>query len=571
MNLLQPNYGAAICRFCSLSVDQHAIARERMLGSGQNLYCCGQCGAAYLCPDLSTSDLNHFYQQHYRQLFPFLATSTPDEHLLRQIRSRELALLRAKRLAGRLPRAGKVLEIGSGHGAFLGRLHALRDDLQLFAVEPGSAERSLALDGAEVQFIELDEIESIGTLDLIVLFHTFEHLTDPVTLLRRLVTLSRNETRLVIEVPEAFPAGSNWAEVHPAHTSYFSAAGLQRVIQLGHWQAEVQPSCEAGNLYLEAHPCATRSAVAPVTASQRKAFLDQIEQARQAKVSPYRRTRLKVLQALLGADRVGRLSRWKHRQTLDRTLATPNRAILLGGPIDLVNQKEVIRRALEAMQQRGSLRLADLNTAKLIDMQNDNAFRMALFRAELCVADGMGVVWAARSLGIAIPERVTGIDTMAALLKTCAEQGLRPYLLGSAADVLDETVNRLQRHYPGLQLAGWHHGYFSDEEEPVILQKLQASAADCLIVGLPTPRQDLFLSQVQNSLNIPFMMGVGGSFDVLSGRLRRAPLWMQRCGCEWLFRLVQEPRRLLKRYVTTNVGLILLWLPAWLATRIRRL
>ena len=539
-----------------------------MLDSGQTLYCCGHCASAYLCPDLPATTLDHFYREHYRRLFPFMASDTPDERLLLQMRSRELALHRARRLAQTLPRHARVLEIGSGHGAFLGSLHALRDDLQLFAVEPGHAERSLALDGAPVRFIELEQVDQIGTLDLIVLFHTFEHLIDPVGLLRKVAAVSTPESRLVIEVPDAFITGATWTAVHPAHTGYFGADGLQRVIRLGQWEPVAPVSSTAGNFYQEARPGDRNATTPPASPAQREAFLQQAQKARLNPVSPIRRTCLKALQRLLGVDRVGRLSRWRHQGALDRALSSPEQAIVLGAPVSLVTEEQVIQRALNSIQTRQSVRLADVNTAKLIDLQDDVQLRQALFHAELCVADGMGVVWAARSLGVPIPQRVTGIDTMHALLHTCAIEGLRPYLLGATSDVIDDAVKKLQHIYPALQLAGWHHGYFSDEQEAQILDALQDSRADCLIVGLPTPRQDLFLSRVQAKLKIPFLMGVGGSFDVLAGRLHRAPLWMQRAGCEWLFRLAQEPRRLLKRYVTSNSRLIMLWLPAWLAKRL---
>lgn len=565
MSLMRPNYGATICRFCGMTEDQHTIDREQLLDSGQTLYCCGHCASAYLCPDLPATTLDHFYREHYRQLFPFMASDTPDERLLLQMRSRELALHRARRLAQSLPHHARVLEIGSGHGAFLGSLHALRDDLQLFAVEPGHAERTLALDGAPVRFIELEQIDQVGTLDLIALFHTFEHLVDPVGVLRRLAAVSTPESRLAIEVPDAFIPGATWTAVHPAHTCYFSADGLQRVIRLGGWEPVAPTNCTAGNLYQEARPAEEGSTIAPVTLAQREAFLQQARDAQRTPVSSTRRMRLKALQSVLGADRVGRLSRWRHERALDQALSTPTQAIVLGAPVSLVTQEQVIQRALDSMKTRRSLRLADVNTAKLIDLQEDAQLRQALFRAELCVADGMGVVWAARGLGIPVPQRVTGIDTMHALLQACAIQGLRPYLLGARSDVIEETVRKLQHSYPTLQLAGWHHGYFSAEQEPQLFETLRDSGADCLIVGLPTPNQDLFLSRVQARLDIPFLMGVGGSFDVLAGRLRRAPLWMQRAGCEWVFRLLQEPRRLLKRYVTSNSRLIMLWLPAWLA------
>lgn len=570
MSLMRPNYGAAICRFCGLSEDQHAIDREQLLDSGQTLYCCGHCASAYLCPDLPASTLDHFYQEHYRQLFPFMASRIPDERLLLQMRSREIALQRARRVALTLPHNARVLEIGSGHGAFLGRLHALRNDVQLFAVEPGRAERSLATDGAPVQFIELEQIDQVGTFDLITLFHSFEHLIDPVGVLRKIAAVSTTKSRLVIEVPDAFITGATWSAVHPAHTGYFSSDGLHRVIRLGRWDPIAPASCVAGNLYQEARPCEHYCAIAPVTPTQRSAFLHQARQAQKAPVSTTRRMCLKVLHRLLGGHRIGQLSRWRHQRALDLALSSAEQAVVLGAPISLVTQEQVIQRAMESINNRHSLRLADINTAKLVELQENPPLRQSLFHADLCIADGMGVVWAARGLGVSVPQRITGIDTMHALLKACSSQGARPYLLGARADVVEEAVRMLQHTYPRLRLAGWHHGYFTDEQEPEIFDLLRDSKPDCLIVALPTPRQDLFLSRAQASLEIPFLMGVGGSFDVLAGRLRRAPAWLQRAGCEWLFRLIQEPKRLFRRYVISNSRLTVLWLSAWFAKRLFR-
>lgn len=567
MSDLPRSYGAALCRLCGASEQQHAVAGEAMLGSGQWLYRCDLCAAAYLCPDLSAAAMARFYRVHYRRLFPFLASRRPDERLLLQMRSREFAFLRARAVADALPPGARVLEIGSGHGAFLGRLHALRKDLRLFAVEADNGERELALDGAPVRFVELDELEGLGALGLIALYHVFEHLEEPVGLLRRLARLASADGRLVIEVPDAFFPGSNWSEVHPAHTSYFSAAGLRRAILLGHWQPIGEPLASSGNLYLEARPGGAPTQVEPVAQARRAEFAARVEAARHRPLPPWRRHFGK----LLGAGLRGRLSRWKHRPTLDAALAQPpSRSVCLGVPLDAVTQDEVVQRALAAIRQRRPLRLADVNTAKLIDLQDDPAFRQALFQADLCVADGMGVVWTARSLGVALPERVTGIDTMAAMMAACARHGLRPYLLGARAEVVALAAARLRARHPDLDLAGWHHGFFGDEDEAGVLRTLRASGADCLIAGLPSPRQDLFLARVHGEIGIPFVMGVGGAFDVLAGLSHRAPRWMQKSGLEWLFRLLQEPRRLGPRYLVSNTRLLLLWLPAWLATLVQR-
>ncbi|HZB93309.1 MAG TPA: WecB/TagA/CpsF family glycosyltransferase, partial [Stellaceae bacterium] len=168
--------------------------------------------------------------------------------------------------------------------------------------------------------------------------------------------------------------------------------------------------------------------------------------------------------------------------------------------------------------------------------------------------DGMGIAWAARLLGIAVPERVAGIDLMQGVLALAAEKGYRPYLLGARAAVLDAAVAALKRRHPSLTLAGWRNGYFKAAEEAEIVAGIRAAKADCLFIGLPTPRKERFLAAHREALGVPFVMGVGGSFDVLAGHVRRAPKAVQAAGGEWLFRLAQEPRRLAPRYLRTNLA-----------------
>jgi len=173
-------------------------------------------------------------------------------------------------------------------------------------------------------------------------------------------------------------------------------------------------------------------------------------------------------------------------------------------------------------------------------------------QSDLVNVDGMGVVWGARLLGIPVPERVTGIDLMSELLAVCSIEGFRPYLLGATEDVLDSLAKDLRKRYPTLELAGQHHGYFCPAEEPAIISKIATARPDCLFVALPTPQKERLVAALSVATDIPVLMGVGGSFDVLAGRTARAPLWMQRFGLEWLFRTIQEPRRMWKRYLTTN-------------------
>lgn len=148
--------------------------------------------------------------------------------------------------------------------------------------------------------------------------------------------------------------------------------------------------------------------------------------------------------------------------------------------------------------------------------------------------------------------RVTGVDLIAAVLGVCEREGFRPYFLGATQSGLDELVARVRREHPEKEISGSRNGYFSPDEEAGIVADIRASGADCLFVGISSPIKERFLNRNRNELGVPLQIGVGGAFDVLSGRLRRAPKLMQQSGLEWLFRLLQEPRRLAGRYIVSN-------------------
>ncbi len=177
---------------------------------------------------------------------------------------------------------------------------------------------------------------------------------------------------------------------------------------------------------------------------------------------------------------------------------------------------------------------------------------------ELVSADGQSVVWASRLLRDPLPERVAGIDLMHALLGLAAENGYRVFFLGARAEVLERAIERLREQHPQLAIAGARDGYFSAEEETEVCDEIRASRADILFVAMTSPRKEYFLGEHGESLGAPFVMGVGGSIDVVAGVTRRAPLLWQRLGLEWLFRLLQEPRRMFRRYAVTNARFALL-------------
>lgn len=222
---------SGICRLCGATSNQRAVGRERKLDAGQWLIWCGECGGGYLDPGMGAEALARFYADDYRRLFPFEAGLRADRRLLYGLRVREVALRRARALAHLAGSGNRVLEIGSGHGAFPGRLHPLRPDLSLHAVEPDTRHRELALDGAPVRFLSWDEVGSCAPYHLIVLFHSLEHLQDPADDLRLLAGSLDGAGRMVIEVPRIDPAILDWSEVHPAHACYFTRASLERLLE----------------------------------------------------------------------------------------------------------------------------------------------------------------------------------------------------------------------------------------------------------------------------------------------------------------------------------------------------
>ncbi len=247
-------------------------------------------------------------------------------------------------------------------------------------------------------------------------------------------------------------------------------------------------------------------------------------------------------------------------------LIAEHRTTFLDAPMHTLTMLETLELAREAMQTRQPLHHTVINVAKLVTMHSDEELARDVSEADLINIDGAGVVWGARLFGITVPERVAGVEIMERLFKLCSDKGFRPYLLGAEREVLDAVQERLKHDYPMLQIAGAHDGYFSDEEAVVL--DINASEADCLFVAMPSPRKERFLYKYRLVLAPYFIMGVGGSFDVYGGKVRRAPIWVQEIGMEWLYRVLQEPRRLWRRYWDTNREYAkLLWSSYWARRR----
>jgi N-acetylglucosaminyldiphosphoundecaprenol N-acetyl-beta-D-mannosaminyltransferase len=228
------------------------------------------------------------------------------------------------------------------------------------------------------------------------------------------------------------------------------------------------------------------------------------------------------------------------------------RTDLLGCSVDVLTMAETVDLARVAMRDRRRLQHVALNVAKFVNMRSDRILYSDVMGSDVIGIDGMGIVLALRLFGVPVKERVAGVDLFWEVLTVCARDGFRPFLLGATPDVLNRAANVIVAHFPSIQLAGTRDGYFRPDQEAEVVEQIIDSKADCLFIAMPTPRKERFLSAHRDRLGVPFVMGVGGSFDVVAGYVRRAPPIMQSMGLEWLYRVYQEPRRMWWRYVRTN-------------------
>ena len=216
---------------------------------------------------------------------------------------------------------------------------------------------------------------------------------------------------------------------------------------------------------------------------------------------------------------------------------------ILGVRVDAVTYADVLDIIVRWIEQRGPHQIATANPEFVMAAQTDREFRQTLLNADLCVADGVGLLWAARRLGTRLPERVTGSDLTPLVAQAAVQRGWRLYLLGAAPGVAEQTAHRLEQQNPGLHIVGVYAGSPSQHEARAILQRVAAAAPDVLFVAYGAPAQDLWIARHKKELGVPVMMGVGGAFDHIVGVQRRAPGWLQRIHLEWLFRLVTQPWR----------------------------
>lgn len=228
-----------------------------------------------------------------------------------------------------------------------------------------------------------------------------------------------------------------------------------------------------------------------------------------------------------------------------------HRIEVLGCPMDVASMDQTVEKIHRSVAAGHFTQHVVVNVAKLVNMRDDSQLNESIRSCDIINIDGMGVVLGARFLGHSVPERVAGVDLFHELLKMSEVQQFSVFLLGAKDDVVSKATSTVQTLYPGLKVAGYHHGYFWDDEAALV-EKVRASGAQLLFVAITSPKKENFINRWRDQLGVDFVMGVGGTFDVVAGKVKRAPEWMQRYGLEWLYRVIQEPGRMWKRYLTTN-------------------
>ncbi|MFC1419615.1 WecB/TagA/CpsF family glycosyltransferase [Streptacidiphilus cavernicola] len=234
------------------------------------------------------------------------------------------------------------------------------------------------------------------------------------------------------------------------------------------------------------------------------------------------------------------------------------RQALFGVELDPLTMEQTVQRCLGAVRDGEQLEVGVVNAAKLVNMRRDPRLAQAVSGCDLVLADGQAVVWAARVLRRPLPERVAGIDLFMRLLAEAETAGMSVYLLGAKQDVLDLMLLRIAERFPELKVAGSRNGYFEDARQGDVADAIAASGAQMLFLGMTSPKKEIFTAGYGARSGVKVVHGVGGSFDILAGVTRRAPALWQRLGVEWLYRALQEPRRLGRRYLTTNALFMLM-------------
>ena len=216
---------------------------------------------------------------------------------------------------------------------------------------------------------------------------------------------------------------------------------------------------------------------------------------------------------------------------------------ILGVPVAALTMREAVAQVQQFIDDKKTTLIATANAEMIMNAQHDAELREILQTADLVVPDGAGTVWAAHHLGYEMPERVAGYDLVQAVLKEAPKRGDRVFFFGSAPGIAESAKKKAEKLYPGVQVVGVRNGYFTEADEPHIIEEIRAAKPDILLAALGVPKQEKWLRKYAEQLGVPVSIGVGGTLDVMAGNVRRAPKWMQKAKLEWLFRGLKQPSR----------------------------
>ncbi len=229
-----------------------------------------------------------------------------------------------------------------------------------------------------------------------------------------------------------------------------------------------------------------------------------------------------------------------------------NRYPILNTYVNAISMDETIAEVEKIIKAGKPTQHVVINALKVNLMNENEDLRKIVNSCPIINADGASIVWAAKKLGVPLTERVAGIDLFLNLVQVAANKGYKIYLFGAKEEVVQKVKSIFEEKYPTLQIVGIRNGYFTEADEPKIVKNMAESGADMMFVAFSSPKKEFWVNKYLNDLHIPFVMGVGGSFDVVAGVTNRAPKWMQDHGLEWFYRFIQEPRRLWNRYIVGN-------------------
>lgn len=225
---------------------------------------------------------------------------------------------------------------------------------------------------------------------------------------------------------------------------------------------------------------------------------------------------------------------------------------IFGCDVAALNMQETVNEIEKRIVGKIKTQHVVINAGKVVLMDKDEKLKNIIKNCPIINADGQSIVWASKILKKPVPERVAGIDLMEELINLSEKKGYRVYFFGAKEEVVTKVVDTYKDKYKDLQVAGYRNGYFTEADMPEIVEDMKNSNADILLVAFSSPNKEYWLEENMDKINIPFCMGVGGSFDVVAGKTVRAPKWMQKSGLEWFYRFLQEPKRMWKRYLVGN-------------------